>query len=407
MYNLLSIVLFLFITTLHLTDSVPIIIGHRGACGHRPENTLASWEAAVEFGADYVEIDLAPTKDHVLVASHNPDITHNTDVADHPEFASRYTVKNISGEVYEGYFVDDFTLAELKTLRTRERHSIRNNTWDNLYPLATFKEFLLFVRAKEREMGKRIGIYMETKHPRYYRSIGLPLEELLVDTLHKFGYRDASEPVYIESFEDNLRNLSAITDLSLVQLISGTEGDLNQWGTGRPWEDFITEEGLRDVASYARGIAPHKSVILQNHNGKPVETSFIKDAHSAGLKVHVWTFRKERDHFEKEYETRLYGTVEEEMKAYFELGIDGIFADQPDIGVSIKNSVFFEKSQERTIIGIVSSSLTNGYSVSILYSIVAVAGLFHLTKKDALEKKKKKSKKRVTKSSKYEQSNAF
>jgi len=368
MRNLLSILYFL--SVIISIRAIPLIIGHRGASGHRPENTLPSWEAAINFGSDYVEIDLASTKDHVLVASHNPDITHTTDVGEHPEYASRYTTKNISGEIYEGYFVDDFTISELKTLRIRERYSFRSQTWNGLYSIATLQEFLMLVRAKESELGKRIGIYLETKHPSYYRSIGLPLEEILVSTLHDFGYQSESDPVFIESFEGNLKDLRTITKLPLVQLISGSEGDKAQFDTQRRWTSFITEEGLKEVASYAQAIAPHKSVIYEIQDGAPVSTSFIRRAHSAGLQVHVWSFRKEREHFEK-HEKRLFSTVEEEMQAFFDLDVDAIFADQPDIGVQVKNTMSLVSNKATTL---------RDYVISLSFSVLAIIGLFQLSK---------------------------
>jgi len=317
----------------------PIIIGHRGAPGYRIENTVPSWEAAINFGSNYIEADLVSTKDHALIASHNPDITHTTNVLDHPEFASRHTVKNISGETYNGFFIDDFTLEELKTLRLREHYSFRDQSWNDLYSLVTLQEFLSFIQSKELELGRRIGIYLETKHSSYYRSIGLPLEEKLVATLRQFGYSSENDPVFIESFESNLKELRKITDLPLVQLISGTEGDLTQYDTNRMWSEFRTEAGLKEIASYAQVVSPHKSCILRTKNGTAIPTSFMHDAHKVGLKVHVWTFRKEREHFEKN-EQQLFGEIEDEMRAYFMQNVDGIFTDQPDIGVRVKNEVF-------------------------------------------------------------------
>jgi len=362
--------LLVFVATLlyvALSSGSPVVIGHRGASGYRPENTLASWDLAIQFGADYVEADLVPTKDHVLVASHNPDITHTTDVADHKEFASRYTTMNISGEIFEGYFIHDFTVTELKSLRTRERYPFRTQAWNGLYPVATLQEYLTFIRAKSIELNKKIGVYLETKHPSFYRSTGLPLEELLVQTLHDNGYTSESDMVYIESFESNLKHLRTLTKLPLVQLVSGTEGDKAQFDTQRRWKDLTTPEGLMEIASYAQVVAPHKSVILRpNSSGVPTPTSFIKDAHSAGLGIHVWSFRKEREHFEK-HEDKLFGTVEEEIRAFFDLNVDGIFADQPDIGVQIKNDM---------------SSIANDIShfITVLISIIAAASLYKMSR---------------------------
>jgi len=320
----------------------PIIIGHRGASGSRPENTLASYEKAISLGADFIEADIVSTKDHVLVASHNPDITENTDVANHDEFGSRYREKNVSGEIYKGFFVDDFTVNELKSLRTRERFHFRDHSFDDLYPIPTLQEIITLVKAKEIELGREIGLYLETKHPSYYASIGLPLEQLLIDTLNKNGYNESnrSHLVYIESFESNLIQIRKLTNLSLVQLVSGTEGDLRQFDTQTPWREMTSYEGLQKISTYANAVAPHRSCIfIPGENNEPVLTSLIQDAHNIGLKVHVWTFRKEKNHFdEKKDKVVLFKTIQQEIKAHFNAGVDGIFTDHPEIGVEIKEA---------------------------------------------------------------------
>jgi len=328
-----------------LIDMTPIIIGHRGASGHRPENTIASYDKAIEFGVDYIEIDVVSTKDHVLVGSHDPVISHTTDVDQHPEFAPRYVTKQISGVAHTGYFSDDFTIKEIKSLRTKERFEFRDHSWDFIYPMPTLQEVITFVKAKEVELNRKIGIYIETKHPHYYRSVGLPLDELLVKMLHENGYTSQNDHIWIESFESNLKHLRTMTNLSLIQLVSGTEGDSKQYDTKRPWTEITSVEGLREIATYAQGVAPHKSCIFVRQNlisNQPIKTSFIEDAHAAGLAIHVWTFRKERERFEK-HEKQLFDSIENEMIAFFKAGVDGIFADQPDIAISVRNDMFSQK----------------------------------------------------------------
>lgn len=372
-------------------NNKPIVIGHRGFCGVRPENTLASYDKAIDIGADYIEIDVATTKDHVLVASHNPDITHTTDVGDHPEFRSRYTKKNISGVEYEGYFVDDFTVSELKTLRTRERYSFRGNSWDNMFPMPTVQEYLSFIKAKEIEMNKKIGIYLETKHPHYYRSVGLPIDELLVQMLHDNGYTKEDDMVFIESFESNLKEIRKITKLPLIQLISGSEGDSVQYDSKRRWSELATDEGLREIATYAQGVAPHKSVIIEisknSTEKKMVLSNFVELAHKHNLVVHVWTFRVERDNFEKK-EKILFDDVEVEMNAFFKIGIDGIFTDQPDVGIRVRDLFISEEPQ--TQIYILGYQITYTQLASTFILVIALVIFFFANSNEEKNKIMKK-----------------
>jgi glycerophosphoryl diester phosphodiesterase len=184
----------------------PLVIGHRGAPGHRPEHTIASYEIAIEFGVDFIEPDLVSTKDGVLIARHENDISTTTDVAQ--KFPGRKTTKTIDGKAIAGYFTEDFTLAEIKTLRAKERLPFRNQGWNGVYEIPTFQEVIDLVKRKSKEKGRTIGIYPETKHPSYFRSIGLALEPPLVKTLASNGYTDASAPVFVQSFEvQNLKDL--------------------------------------------------------------------------------------------------------------------------------------------------------------------------------------------------------
>src|SRR3954453_10990993 len=198
----------------------PIVIGHRGAPAYRPEHTLASYELAIEMGADYIEPDLVSTKDHQLVVRHENDITETTDVAQHPEFAARRTTKVIDGVSHTGWFTEDFTLAELRTLRAVERVPATrpaNTAFNGLFEIPTFQEVIDLARREH------VGIYPETKHPTYFDSIGLSLEEPLVAALERNGLDRRDAPVFVQSFEvGNLRELDRETKVPLVQLIDAT-----------------------------------------------------------------------------------------------------------------------------------------------------------------------------------------
>ena len=239
----------------------PIIIAHRGASADRPEHTLAAYALAIEQGADFIEPDLVPTKDHQLVARHESEISETTNVADHPEFASRKTTKTIDGETKTGWFTEDFTLAELKTLRAKERlPQLRpaNTKYDGQESIPTLDEIIALAKSGSAKSGRTIGIYPETKHPSYFRSINLPLEPPLLAALAKAGWTTASAPVFIQSFETgNLKALKSQTGVRLIQLIdSGTSAD------GVSYDSMITPAGLTAIAAYAAGIGPSRDRIL-------------------------------------------------------------------------------------------------------------------------------------------------
>ncbi len=352
----------------------PLVIAHRGASGYLPEHTLAAYWLAIEQGADYVEPDLVPTKDGVLVARHenaiailNPDGSvreATTDVHERPEFANRRRTKTIDGSTITGWFTEDFTLAELKTLRARERLPqlrVANTRFDNMFEVPTLDEVLELVRdANERRKRealrtggpkaaqalKPIGVYPETKHPSYFDSIGLSLEEPLVRTLHKHGYVGKKAPVFIQSFEvSNLKDLSRMTKLPIVQLLngSGRPYDFVLKGDMRTYADLAKPEGLREIATYADGIGANTNLMIPLVNGNlGTPTRLVADAHAAGLIVHGWTFRAENTFLPNEFDSNAnpgdLGNLAGQINAFLVLGMDGFFTDHPFLGVKARDA---------------------------------------------------------------------
>jgi glycerophosphoryl diester phosphodiesterase len=328
----------------------PIVIGHRGAAGYRPEHTLASYALAARMGADFIEPDLVSTKDGVLVARHENEIGGTTDVASHPEFAGRRATKTVDGASLTGWFTEDFTLAELKTLRAKERiPAIRqhNTLYDGRYQVPTFQEILDLRARLSRQLGRDIGVYPETKHPTYFRRIGLPLEERLVRTLRANGLASRRSPVYIQSFEvGNLKALDRMTDVRLVQLFDSPEiqpPDLVGTGDHTTYGDMATPAGLRAIARYADGTGPWKNYIVPRtpSDGSGTPTTFVADAHRAGLTVHAYTFRNENTFLPLELRFGSdpvgYGNAIAEYQQFFALGVDGVFSDNADTAVAARD----------------------------------------------------------------------
>ncbi len=337
--------IFLSLASLAMTAPAlasPIVIAHRGASGERPEHTIASYRLAIEQGADFIEPDLVMTRDGVLVARHENEISGTTDVADHPEFAARKAKKTIDGQSVTGWFTEDFTLAELKTLRAKERLPMLrpgNAAYDGKFEIPTFQEIIDLARAKEKETGRRIGLYPETKHPSYFRSIGLALEVPLAALLAKNGYKAKDDPVFIQSFElENLKTLRGLTGLRLIFLMDASGGPAD--GSGKTYAALATPAGLAEVAKTADGIGTAKEMIVPRtvlgRSGAP--TSLVKDAHAAGLKVHVWTFRAENYflplEMRKGVDPRKAGDLAAEIGQFAALGVDGVFSDFPGIAVA-------------------------------------------------------------------------
>ncbi len=328
----------------------PQVFGHRGAAGYRPEHTLASYDLAIRLGADYIEPDLVSTKDGVLVARHENDITGTTDVADHPEFADRRATKTIDGRSITGWFTEDFTLAELKTLRAKERlPQVRpdNTRYDGRFEIPTFREVLRLVRRAERRTGRTIGVAPETKHPTYFDSIGLSLEEPLLRTLGRFHLDRPRSKVVIQSFEvDNLQELALDTDVELEQLTGGSGAPYDQVvaGTGVTYADLVTRRGLRRVARYADWVGPEKTQVIPVDPATGASTApstLVPWAHRAGLKVVIYTLRDENQFmatdFRRGTDPTAKGDIHAEVTAFLDAGVDGLFADYPDSAVDARD----------------------------------------------------------------------
>ena len=327
----------------------PLVLGHRGACALAPEHSLAAYARAIADGADFIEPDLVPTKDGVLVVRHENVMAEDTDVAEHPEFAARKTTKMIDGEKMTGWFTEDFTLAELQTLRAREPlpalrpDSVKLN---DRFRIVTFDEMVDFVAAEAAVRGKLIGVIPELKHGAYFKSIGLPLEERFVAALRGNAYLRLA-PIIVQSFEiANLKWLrKQLADMPNVQLMQLTQNDVPPAdraaaGDMRKWEELLTPAGLAEIASYAEYIAPYRLDLIpvgkDGRLGQP--TGLIAAAHKAGLLVGTWTFRPENKYipvdFRKssdEAKRNVAGTVAD-IRRHLDAGLDAFFTDDPATG---------------------------------------------------------------------------
>jgi glycerophosphoryl diester phosphodiesterase len=326
-----------------------------------PEHTLTSYFIGIQDGADYIEPDLVMTRDGVLVARHENEIGGTTDVAEHPEFAARRATKLIDGHALTGWFTEDFTLAELKTLRARERiPEIRpgNTRFDGQFEIPTFEEILALLHGVQeqrdsaaRQLGlpapKSIGVYPETKHPTYFAGLGLEMEESLVDTLHRHGYQGPQGLAFIQCFEvTNLKALRNMTQLPLVQLIEGAGApyDFVARNDKRTYADLITPAGLAEIATYADAIGPYKLLVIPRNSDEELgsPTSLIADARAHGLRVHAWTFRAENQFLPRSNRRGTAGAdlgdLDSELSSYLEAGLDGFFTDHADRGARTRDA---------------------------------------------------------------------
>jgi glycerophosphoryl diester phosphodiesterase len=300
--------------------SRPIIIAHRGASGHRPEHTLEGYRLASEMGADYIEPDLVSTKDGVLIARHENEIGATTDAAE--RFPDRRRTKTIDGQSVTGWFSEDFTLAEIKTLHARERLPFRSHEYDGKFTVPTFDEVIELAQRLGRERGRPLGIYPETKHPTYFRSIELPLEDRVVDALKAHKWNDRNSPVFIQSFEeDSLRRLRPKTAVRLIQLVDEKGSAL------------VDEAGLKKIATYADGIGANKALVVPvapDGSLRP-PTDLVARAHALKLLVHVWTLRIDKQFLPAGYD----GHPEAEFEQFRKIGVDGLFTDFPDVAARV------------------------------------------------------------------------
>jgi len=314
-----------------------IVIAHRGASGERPEHTLAAYERAIDAGADYIELDLVATKDLVLVARHETELSDTTDIASRAEFADRKRTKVVEGRMVTGWFAEDLTLAEIRTLRARERlPAIRpaNARFDGLYQVPTFEEVVALANAKEAGKGRPVGLYLELKHPTLLmQQAGIDMVDLVVAALRKAGLDGAQDRVFVQAFEvAPLQRLNRLVEVPLVLLIAAQGGPYDE--KGLRWEDMMTPSGLAEIAKYADGVGPHMAHVLQP-GGTP--TRLVADAHAAGLKVHAWTLRKENSFMPPALRNpggpAAAGKLAEAVALLKRAGVDGVFTDDPALVV--------------------------------------------------------------------------
>jgi glycerophosphoryl diester phosphodiesterase len=325
---------------------VPAVVAHRGASGYRPEHTLGAYQLALDMGADVIEQDLVVTRDGHLVCRHENDITGTTDVADHPEFAGRRTTKSVDGTEITGWFSEDFTLAELKTLRAVERlpdRRQRNTLYDGRWEVPTFEEVLRWADDEGRRRRRPVWLHIETKHPSYFRSLDLGIEERLARLLRRHGRHRRGAPNFVQSFEpSSIERMHRLVDCPGVVLLWTADSrpwDFVQAGDPRTVADLVTPEGLEWIAGFARGIGPVADLVIpKNPDGSLGEpTTLVRDAHAQGLALHPYTMRNENAYLPTEFrrgdDPNAYGDAFGAFRAYFETGIDGIFTDNPDTGL--------------------------------------------------------------------------
>jgi glycerophosphoryl diester phosphodiesterase len=319
-----------------------LVIAHRGSSDVLPEHTMAAYQLAIEQCADYLEVDVVLTSDGVLVARHENELSRTTDVEEHPEFADRHVTKQIDGHDVSGWFSEDFTVAELQTLAVNGS-APATITPAGSFRIATFDEIAELASRSQTCDERPVGLYVETKRPSYYASIGRPLEPELLRVLAAHGFVGADAPVFIQSFEtSNLRGLATATDLPLVQLLgcSGAPFDLRVAGDARTYADLATPAGLAEIAAYADAVAPCKDLVVRKDESNQVveTTTLVDDAHANGLPVHAWTFQR--------YNRTLPASLQQpggpdapgdaigEMEMFISVGVDGLISDNPDLAAA-------------------------------------------------------------------------
>ena len=358
-----------------LFGAAPIVIGHRGASGYRPEHTLEAYTLAIQQGAHYIEPDLVMSKDGVLLARHEPMLARvnldgagnivrdingqptinrtdtSTNVWQLPQYAGRLTVKTLDGVKVGGWWAEDFTAAEIRSnIRAQERlRDLRtgNNAYNDQFVIPTLQEVIDLAKSKSVELGRPIGVYPETKHPTYFaahtQAGGLQrMEDLLLQTLHANYGNVANAPVYIQSFEvSNLQYLGPLTNLRVVQLLSsgGRPYDFTVSGDTRTYADLATPAGLDFINDYAQGVGANTNLMIPLVGGNlGTPTTLVADAHAKGLEVHGWTFRAENaflpNNFDSSADPAALGNMAGQVNAFLALGMDGFFTDHPDIGVA-------------------------------------------------------------------------
>jgi glycerophosphoryl diester phosphodiesterase len=362
-----------------LDGKAPLVIAHRGASGYVPEETMEAYVRAIELGADVIEMDLVVTRDGVLVTRHDPNLAISTDVAKHPEFASRKKTIQVDGETQTGWFSNDFTLAEIRTLGAISTDAERPQQFNGQYKIPTLQEVVDMAKAQSIKTGRTIAIYPETKNPTYFRELGLPMEDKLIAIINAAGWNSKTAPIYVQSFEPGSLKYMKSKGLNtkLIQLVDG-DGidpktgrvtfavpsdrpyDWTKAGDKRFFSAMVTPAGLAEIKTYADGIGPWKRYIISINgtfgaDGKQVDinrdgklndadsisqpaTSFVADAHKAGLFVHPFTFRNESRRLASDYQ----GDAKAEYLAFYRTGVDGVFTDFTDTAIAARTQYLKE-----------------------------------------------------------------